>query len=153
MPNQYEDDDDNDYEFDSDGPANLRKALKKADKQRKELEEQLSSLKSNLRQRSVKDVLEAKGVNPKIAAFIPADADTPEAIATWLDEYADVFGGSVAQTSEPELSEDARMSQRMDNSVSSASTPGRDEDLMTRLANVSSKEELDQLVFGKQMGR
>lgn len=153
MANQYEDDDDYDFAEDN-GPANLRKALKKAEKDRKELEEQLSSLKSNLRQRSVKDVLEAKGVNSKIATFIPSNIEAPEAIAAWLDEHADVFGfQSELQNSEPALTEDARSDQRINQAVNSSSSPSGEEDIMNRLANVNSREELDQLVFGKSMGR
>ena len=83
MPDQYDEYED-DFDNNDGGPANLRKALKKAEKQRTELEEQLSSMKANLRDRSVKDVLETKGVNPKIAAFIPREMETSEQIATWL---------------------------------------------------------------------
>ncbi len=89
--NDYDEDDDFDIEEES-GPANLRKALKKAEREAKQLRDELTSLRSESRTRTVKDVLETKGVNPKIAAFIPADADTPEKVALWLDEYSDVFG-------------------------------------------------------------
>lgn len=153
MSNQYDYDDDDDFDVNESGPANLRKALKKAEKDRKMLEEQLSSLKSSLRQRSVKDVLEAKGVNSKIAAFIPADVEAPEAIAAWLDEYADVFGFQSQQTTNEPLSEEAITQQRMDNSISKASVPEREADLMTQLKNVSSKAELDQMIFGSSQGR
>lgn len=151
MANQYEDDDDYDFSEES-GPANLRKALKKAEKQRKELEEQLAQMQSSLRERSVKDVLETKGVNPKIAAFIPKDVTAPEAIAAWIDEYADVFGIQ-QQSSEPQLTESAIQDQRISNSVASASNPGRDEDLMSRVMSAASKEELDMLIFGGTTGR
>ena len=149
MANQY-DDDDYDYEEetqDSNGPANLRKALRKAEKDRKALEEQLSSLKSNLRERSVKDVLETKGVNSKIAKFIPSDLEAPEQIAVWLEENADVFGFSTNRQSEPaELSQEAITEQRINNSASTGITPGRDEDLYNKIQSASSKEELMQLM-------
>ena len=154
MANQYEDEYDDDDMNEDNGPANLRKALKRAEKDRKVLEEQLSSLKSNLRQRSVKDVLEAKGVNSKIAAFIPQDVEAPEAIAAWLDEYSDVFGFQTQQqNSEPALTEDARSDQRINQAVNSSSSPSGEEDIMNRLANVNSRAELDQLIFGKSQGR
>ena len=147
MANQYDEYDDD--EMDSEGPANLRKALKKEQKQRKELEEQLSSLKSNLRDRSVKDVLETKGVNPKIAAFIPRELDSPEQIATWLTEYQDVFGFQVKeQSSDQPLSDEAIASQRIDNAISNAASPARDEDLMSKVKGASSREELDAFIFG-----
>lgn len=150
MADQYEDDD---YDFSEEsGPANLRKALKKAEKQRKDLEEQLAQVQSSLRERSVKDVLETKGVNAKIAAFIPKDITAPEQIAAWLDEYSDVFG-TPQQSSEPQLTENAIQDQRISNATASASNPGRDEDLMSRVANATSKEELDTLIFGGSLGR
>lgn len=147
MANQYDEYDDD--EFDSEGPANLRKALKKEQKQRKELEEQLSSLKSNLRDRSVKDVLETKGVNPKIAAFIPRDMESPEQIANWLTEYQDVFGFRVGeQSNDQPLSEEAIASQRIDNAISNSASPGRDEDIMSKVKSAASREELDAYIFG-----
>lgn len=151
MANQYDEYDDDDFAEDN-GPANLRKALKKAEKQRKELEEQLSSLQSSLRERSVKDVLETKGVNAKIAAFIPKDITAPEQIAAWLDEYSDVFGFQ-QQSNEPALTEEAKSAVRIDNSISNAASPARDEDIMTRLKSASTKEELDRLIFGESLGR
>ena len=156
MANQY-DDDDYDYEEepqDSSGPANLRKALRKAEKERKALEEQLSSLKSNFRERSVKDVLETKGVNSKIAKFIPGDVDSPEQIAVWLEENADVFGFSTNTQSQPaELSQEAITDQRINNSTSTGATPGRDEELANRIASAQTKEELMQLMGIATNGR
>jgi hypothetical protein len=154
MANQYEDDYDDFDTSEESGPANLRKALKKAEKQRKDLEEQLAQVQSSLRERSVKDVLETKGVNAKIAAFIPKDITAPEQIAAWLDEYSDVFAGQqVQQSKEPQLTQDAIQDQRINNATASASNPGRDEDLMSKVKNVANKEELDMLIFGGSAGR
>jgi hypothetical protein len=155
MADQYDYDDDYEETQDSQGPANLRKALKKREKELKALEEELSSLKSNLRERSVKDVLETKGVNEKIAKFIPHDVSSPEQIAAWLDENAEVFGfsNSTAQSEPAELSEQAITDQRINNSTSTASVPGRDDDLMAKIANAQSKEELQQLMGIVGVGR
>lgn len=155
MANQYDYDDDDDFGTDeAQGPANLRKALKRAEKEAKAMRDELDALRGAQRQRNVKDVLETKGVNPKIAAFIPADQDTPEKIAAWLDEYADVFGGiNPAQSNDTMDHPDAASSRRIDESISTASTPGREEDMATRLASVKSKDELDQLIFGTSLGR
>ena len=57
------------------------------------------------------------------------------------------------QSSEQVMTEDQRTSQRIDNAVSTASSPVRDEDLMSRVKNASSKDELDQLIFGSSTGR
>jgi hypothetical protein len=148
--NDYDEDDDFDTEEES-GPANLRKALKKAERESKQLRDELNSLRSESRSRTVKDVLETKGVNPKIAAFIPADADTPEKVALWLDEYSDVFGYQTnGQSDDIVAPESAR---RIQESTSTATGAGRDEDLASRLASTNSKEELDQLIFGMSTGR
>jgi hypothetical protein len=147
---EYEDDDDFDTE-EANGPANLRKALKRAEREASKLKDELASLRSESRTRTVKDVLETKGVNPKIAAFIPADADTPEKVALWLDEYSDVFGYQVNEQSDDIVAPDS--ARRIQDSTSSADTSSRDEDLGSRLAATNSKEELDQLIFGMSTGR
>ena len=90
MANQYEYEDD--YEEQDNGPAELRKALKKAQKEREAIEAELNKLRSDMRSRSVKDVLASKGVPDKLAKLIPSDVDTPEQIDAWLNEYSDVFG-------------------------------------------------------------
>lgn len=155
MPNQFDDDDDDDFDMEeSNGPASLRKALKKAEKQNKALMDELASLRTQSRTRTVKDVLEAKGVNPKIAAFIPADVDAPEKIAAWLDEYADVFGGSIAQPqSDLADSADAMSSRRIDDATQNAVTPTKEEDIIARLAAVQSIDELNQLLGVPSAGR
>jgi len=75
MANQYEYEDD--YEEQDNGPAELRKALKKAQKEREAIEAELSQLRSDMRSRSVKDVLASKGVPDKLAKLIPSDMNTP----------------------------------------------------------------------------
>ena len=86
---EYEDDDN---ESSSDGPAELRKAQRRTAKENKALKLQLEGLQKQVRSQSVKDVLAVKGLNPKIAAFIPSDVEsTSEAITAWVDEYAEVF--------------------------------------------------------------
>ena len=97
MANQYDEDDDFDVTEDTqdtNGPANLRKALKRAEKEKKELTEQLAAIQSDLRSRSVKEVLASKGVPDKLAKFIPSDVSTPEQVDAWLTENADIFGFS-----------------------------------------------------------
>jgi uncharacterized membrane protein len=75
MANQYEYEDETEEQ--DNGPAELRKALKKAQKEREAIEAELSKLRSDMRSRSVKDVLAAKGVSDKLAKLIPSDVDTP----------------------------------------------------------------------------
>ena len=161
MANQYDEDDDFDLEedevveqpADSKGPANLRKALKRAEREKKELAEQLANIQADLRGRSVKEVLEQKGVSTKIAKFIPGDVSTPEQIDAWLDENADVFGFTVSEDASSEAPENptAREMQRINASLQNANTPSRDVDAAAKLAGVKTREELDMLVFGQSV--
>ena len=157
MANQYEEDEDDldlddQPQGDQNGPANLRKALKRAEREKKELSDQLASIQADLRGRSVKEVLEQKGVSSKIAKFIPGDVSTPEQIDVWLNENADVFGFTTpedAPSNEP--TPNARETQRINASLQNANTPSRDADTASKLAGVKTREELDMLVFGQKV--
>jgi len=153
MANQYEDDED-DFELEeqvqSDGPANLRKALKRAEKEKKELSEQLAQIQSDLRTRSVKDVLATKGVPDKVAKFIPGEITTPEQIDAWLTENADVFGFSKTEQESAPISEEEKANrasyQRINAATQNATTPSRDVDLMSKISGAKSIDELNELM-------
>lgn len=151
MANQYDDEDDYDTEDtvqqDQDGPANLRKALKRAEREKKELAEQLSQIQNDLRNRSVKEVLETKGVPTKVAKFIPGDVTTPEQIDAWLNENADVFGFAPAEPAQTEeQAANQRSYERINSTTHNASTPTRDQDVAAKLAGAKTIEELNNLV-------
>ena len=157
MANQYDDEDDDldtTQEVDN-GPANLRKALKRAEKEKKELAEQLATIQADLRSRSVKEVLASKGVPDKIAKFIPSDVTAPEQIDAWLNEHSDVFGFSKPQDAPAdEVKEETKANyQRINAATQNANTPVRDADLLAKVSGTASKEELDMLVFGQTMNR
>ena len=161
MANQYEDDDDDNLDIDQtqsdeNGPANLRKALRRAEKEKKELTEQLASIQQDLRSRSVKEVLASKGVPDKVAKFIPGDVSTPEQVESWLTENADVFGIQISEEtapSEEKPNTNAMQVQRINAVTHNANTPSRDQDTAAKLAGVKTKEELDMIVFGESLSR
>src|SRR4030042_731872 len=96
----YEDDDDFETTETSsnDLVKQLRKAAKQKDKELAELRSQFDGLSKAQRERSIKDALERRGVNQKIASFIPQDIDpTEESVSKWLEDYADVFGIDLGQ--------------------------------------------------------
>lgn len=152
MANQYEDDEDDfvteEAETDN-GPANLRKALKRAEKEKKELADQLAQIQSDLRSRSVKEVLANKGVPEKVAKFIPGDISTPEAVDVWLSENADVFGFQIAGQEPAPTSEETQANvaayQRINAASQNANTPTRDQDLAAKIAGAKTVEELNAL--------
>ena len=105
-------------------------------------------LKTQTRQRTVKDVLQAKGLNPKIAAFVPADIDTSEeAINNWINEYGDVFGAvAQAETQPTQQSQDVTAQARINNMVATGQAPSLDQDSMSRVLQAKSRDELDALL-------
>jgi len=146
----YEDDDD----FTMDDSSNdlvkqLRKASKQKDKELNELKAQFESLNKSQRERAIKDALASRGVNSKIASFIPQDIDpTEESVSKWLEDYADVFGIETGQTqATPNVNpNDAAAYKRMTNSADSGVSPEHNGDIMQRLLNANSKEELDEVI-------
>ena len=146
----YEDDDD----FDTDDSSNdlvkqLRKASKQKDKELNELRAQFDGLNKSQRERAIKDALASRGVNSKIASFIPQDIDpTEESVSKWLEDYADVFGIETSQTqATPNVNpNDAAAYKRMTNSADSGVSPEHNGDIMQRLMNANSKEELDEVI-------
>lgn len=152
MANQYEDDEDdfvNETAEADNGPANLRKALKRAEKEKKELSDQLAQIQADLRSRSVKEVLANKGVPEKVAKFIPGDISTPEAVDAWLSENADVFGFQIAGQEPAPTSEETKANQvayqRINAATQNATTPPRDQELAARIAGAKTVEELNAL--------
>jgi hypothetical protein len=144
--NYYDDDEDNDTTTDVVGQ--LRKVNRTLEKRAKELEQELAGLKTQTRQRTVKDVLQAKGLNPKIATFIPQDIDTTEeAINNWVNEYGDVFGIQAPTEEKPaEKSPEIKAQARINNMVATGTPPDIDEDAFAKIANAKSKEDLDILL-------
>ena len=145
----YEDDD-----FDTDSSGNdlvkqLRKATKQKDKELAELKAQFENLNKAQRERAIKDALASRGVNSKIAAFIPQDIDpTEESVSKWLEDYADVFGYESNQTqATPNVNPaDAAAYKRMTNTVETGVSPEHNDNIMQKLMNANSREELDDVI-------
>jgi hypothetical protein len=151
MSNQWDDDDDDDYtapEVNNDLVKQLRKANKQKEKELAELKSQFENLSKTQRERAIKDTLASRGVNTKIAAFIPSDIDpSEESISKWLTDYADVFGfeatPQVTPNVDPKIATDYK---RMTQTAEQGLTPTHSEDIMRRLLNANSKEELDAVI-------
>ena len=145
----YEDDDDFDMNDSSnDLVKQLRKAAKQKDKELAELRAQFEGLSKAQRERSIKDALERRGVNQKIASFIPQDIDpTEESVSKWLEDYSDVFGIDLGQNQSTNVDPaDIAAYKKMTGTADAATSPERGADVMSRLMNANSKEELDQII-------
>lgn len=145
----YEDDDDDTttVESNSDLVKQLRKQLKAKEKETAELKSQFDNISKAQRERAVKDVLEARGVNSKVAKFIPQDLDpTEESLSKWLEDNADVFGFQVEDKQPAVDPAQAAAYKKMNSAVDQGLTPDSTEDLMRKLLSANSKEELDEVI-------
>ena len=126
----------------------LRKAAKQKDKELAELRDKFDGLNKAQRERSIKDALERRGVNQKIASFIPQDIDpTEESVSKWLEDYADVFGIELGQNQRTNVDPaDIASYKKMTGTADAGMTPERGADVMSRLMNANSKEELDDII-------
>jgi hypothetical protein len=148
----YEDDDDFFEEEDqTSGLQNLRKADRAKSKRIKELETELEGLRNFQRQSVVSSVLNERGVNPKIATFIPSDiADDPESIGRWLEENGEIFGVQVQQKQPMVDQENLSTLRQIDSVVGSALSPDDVNDLFSRLNNAQSADELMEMIYGTE---
>ena len=147
---EYEDDDD-DFTQDSsnDLVKQLRKAAKQKDKELQELRAQFDGISKAQRERAIKDALAARGVNQKISSFIPSDIDpTEESVSKWLEANADVFGLNIESNQAVPNTDPADIAayKRMTQTTEAGITPESGQDIMSRLMNANSKEELDAVI-------
>ena len=151
----YEDDDnfDTPVSGNDDLVKQLRKQLKAKEKEMAEFKSQFDSLSKAQRERAVKDVLEARGVNGKVAKFIPQDLDpTEESLSKWLEDNADVFGFQVEDKTEPAVDPaQAAAYKKMNSAVDQGLTPDSSDDIMRKLLSAGSKEELDEIIRNSGM--
>ena len=158
MSNNYWDEDEDDLDTDnevqmdgSDLLKKLRKAKRNDEKRIKELTEQLEGLSKSQRERTVKEVLEQKGVNPKAQRLILKDLDdiTEESVNNWLEDNGDLFG-----LTKPEVNEEKELNRaalRQQDVVTQLGTsPDRAEDLLSRINNAASAEELNSIIYSQQ---
>jgi hypothetical protein len=149
MSNYDYEDDDFDTDTSNDLVKQLRKATKQKDKELAELKAQYESLAKSNRERAIKDALASRGVNSKIASFIPQDIDpTEESVSKWLEDYADVFGYETqSNQATPNIDpKQAAAYQRMTNAVEQGVTPEFQADIHRKLLNANSREELDEII-------
>jgi hypothetical protein len=151
MSNNYWDEEDDDLDTDvsetqmdgSDLLKKLRKAKRSDEKRIKELTEQLEGLTKSQRERTVKEVLEKKGVNPKAVRLILKDIDdvSEESVNNWLEDNGDLFGITSTQEA-PQASETDRAALRQqDVMTQGAITPDRAESLNLRMDQADNLED------------
>jgi hypothetical protein len=152
MSNNYWDEDEDDLDIDtitgnesgSDLLKKLRKAKRADEKRIKELTEQLEGFSKVQRERTVKEILEQKGVNPKAARLVLKDLDevNEESVNNWLEDNGDLFGLAPTEGA-PKANEYDRAALRQQDAVTQgAITPDRAENIEQRLNAAESAEEI-----------
>jgi len=147
----YEDDE-SDFEDYSDEPQRgssddvlkkVRRAERSKDKQLKEALAELESLRKFQRESTISQVLNEKGVNPKVAKFIPEDIElSADSISEWLNDNGDLFGFAAPAKESPISHEDMGALQQMGMVASGALTPDDVNDAFSMVNNAQSAEEL-----------
>ena len=151
-----EDEFDNEPQSDRRGnPDDALKKVRRADRAKekriRELESELSSLRKFQRDSVVQSVLSEKGVNAKVASFIPSDLDTsPEAINLWLEQNADVFGIQLSRQESVLNDEDISALRQIDGVTSNALSVEASNDIMSMIANASSADEIMDMIYGSE---
>jgi len=153
MSNNYWEDEDEDQDNDTplqgdDLVKKLRKAKRADEKRIKELTEQLEGLTKVQRERTVKEVLEKKGVNLKAARLVLKDLDdvSEDTVSNWLDDNADLFGINVPAQSNAADNVSLAALRQQDIVTQGAITPDREQDFNSRIDNAQSAEELIALI-------
>ena len=150
--NDWDDEEDDDsytpsFETDTDLVKKLRKANRVQEKKIKDLESSLNDLSKSQRERIVRDVLTSRGINAKIASFIPGELDaSEEAISGWLDQNADVFGFQNPQTTDINTDDVAALRQ-MDSVTHGALAPDKAESMSMKIQGAQSAEEIISLIY------
>lgn len=151
-------DDDDDFDSESNPLRALRKENRAKEKQIKELQEQLSSLSKAQRERSLADVLNSRGVNAKVAKFIPEDVTSEEDVASWLDEYGDLFGAAQVKHDEAPAEQDpnaealAALSKIATQQNTGQAPTGDQDQIAALIAGARTPAELNKVLFGNEMG-
>jgi hypothetical protein len=151
MSNNYWDDDEDDLDTDNDVQMDgsdllkkLRKAKRADEKRIKELTEQLEGFSKSQRERTVKEVLEKRGVNPKAIRLILKDIDdvSEESVNNWLEDNGDLFGLNVSPEAPAENDIDRAALRQQDIVTQGALSPNRADDYLMKLNNAESAEEI-----------
>jgi hypothetical protein len=121
----------------------LRRAERSKDKRVKELEAELESLRKFQREATVSQILSEKGVNPKVAKFLPADIDlSSDGISAWLEENGEIFGVAAPVKQSAVNVNDIAALRQIDAVTSGAISPDDVNDAYSIMNNAESAEEL-----------
>lgn len=144
---EFDDYDENDDEQEQRGnqPNDLRKLIKKLQKDLKERDDALATFQAEAAQRSLSEALSAAGVtDPRAALLFKAqggDASKPEAITEWLKDNGELFGVTSQEESD-EQDNTARQWQQQTAAAQAGRRGGDATDTIKLVRDASSPDEL-----------
>ena len=128
----------------------VRRAERAKDKQLKELQSELEALRKFQREATISQVLAEKGVNPKVAKFIPADIEmSSDSISNWLTDNGELFGVAAPVQQSAVQSEDYAALRQIDAVTSGAISPDDVNDAFNIMNNAGSAEELLNFLYSQ----
>lgn len=143
---QWDDDDDllNDEGDQSQAMKNLRDAYKALKRENQTLKTQVEESSKATRKSTLTQLLKARELPDKIAAFIPSEVEaTEEAVGKWLEEYGDVFGVQPpAQQQQSALSDEQIAAMRQMDVIAGSTSSAQANDMLQRIQSAESPEAL-----------
>jgi hypothetical protein len=128
----------------------VRRAERAKDKQVKELQAELEALRKFQREATISQVLAEKGVNPKVAKFIPADIEmSSDSISNWLTDNGELFGVAAPTQQNAVNVNDMAALRQIDAVTSGAISPDDVNDAFNIMNNASSAEELLNFLYSQ----
>lgn len=128
----------------------VRRAERAKDKQLKELQSELEALRKFQREATISQVLSEKGVNPKVAKFIPSNIEmSSDSINNWLTENGELFGVAAPVQQNVAESQDYATLRQIDAATSGAISPDDVNDAFNIMSNASSAEELLNFLYSQ----
>jgi len=128
----------------------VRRAERAKDKQLKELQSELEALRKFQREATISQVLSEKGVNPKVAKFIPSNIEvSSDSISSWLTENGELFGVAAPVQQNAAESQDYAALRQIDAATSGAISPDDVNDAFNIMNNASSAEELLNFLYSQ----
>lgn len=161
MSNNYQEWEDEDFGFEeedaeprsanygNDLVKKLRRQVRQLEKSLKEKDSEVLELRTGQRDFLIKNILAEKGLNEKVARFVPADIEpNADALSNWINENADVFGLQTSQPEEQRVTPDLATLRQIDAVTANAITPDKLENMLLRIDQASSADEILGMIQG-----
>lgn len=161
MSNNYQDWEDEDFGFEeedeqprsanygNDLVKKLRRQVRQLEKTLKDKEAETVELRSTQRSSVIKSLLAERGLNEKVARFVPDDIEpTADALSDWINEYGDVFGLEPQAHESRQIAPDLATLRQIDAVTANAITPDKIENMLLKLDQATNPEEIISMIQG-----